>query len=205
VCSRNPAAEASTRSLVARGRGLFRWFAPGRVWDNPFVWKDFHFVSGGVGMIPVRLGFCAGLWEVLILQSYWSPGGSGNWNQMITFHQYLLSLAVAIDGSRVLAQSIQDEIRGQTWGALLMLPRSTDRGDENTMVVPSADIDGVRAGLSPPPVIVLPTVFTAGQTSDHGNKNNQQPQQAALGSLPRCRFSKICMTVLRSFKAWKDR
>ena len=54
--TRNPSGETSSRGLVSRQRS-FVWLSAGRPGWNPFVWKDFHFVAGGIGMIIVRSVF----------------------------------------------------------------------------------------------------------------------------------------------------
>lgn len=115
--SRQPAAEPVTRGMVARARSPFRLLAPGRPWANPFVWKDFYFVSGGLGMIPVRIVFCAVLFVIVAMLN---PV-----HQLISAYQVFLSLAVSIDAARVIARSLNDEIRGQTLSSLTMLPESS--------------------------------------------------------------------------------
>ncbi|MBS0203008.1 MAG: ABC transporter permease subunit [Planctomycetes bacterium] len=115
--SRQPSTEAVTRGLVARARSPFRFLAPGRPWSNPFLWKDFFFVSGGLGMIPIRIGFCVVLFFVVALLN--PP------MQRISAYQVFLSLAISIDAARAMAYSLNDEIRGQTLSSLTMLPHST--------------------------------------------------------------------------------
>lgn len=115
--SRQPAAEPMTRGMVARGRSPFRFLAPGRPWSNPFLWKDFYFVSGGLGMIPVRIVFCLVLFVVVAMLN---PAP-----HLISAYQVFLSLAVSIDAARVIARSLNDEIRGQTLSSLSMLPQTS--------------------------------------------------------------------------------
>jgi ABC-type transport system involved in multi-copper enzyme maturation permease subunit len=121
--SRQPGTESTTRGLIARSHGRLRWFSPGRPWANPFVWKDYYFVSGGLGMIPARLAFCLALYGVALMQNGMS-GSPGNLYMDVDFYQVFLSLAVSIDAARLLARSISDEIRGQTLSSLIMLPES---------------------------------------------------------------------------------
>jgi hypothetical protein len=125
IGTRQSASDTSSRGLVSRGRGLFRWFSPGRPWKNAFYWKDFHFVSGGVGLIAIRLAFYAGLWGYADLSEGLGMGNGRRSDGVITLFQMLLSLTVSIDFSAVLARSLHVEIRGQTLGTLVMLPRST--------------------------------------------------------------------------------
>lgn len=115
--TRNPSSEAITRVAVPMKSTRFRQFAPTRVWQNPFVWKDFYFVSGGFGMIAVRLLFCLILFCII--------AAIDRRGTAISAFQVFLSLAVAIDAARVLAGSIYDERRGQTLASLVMLPRWT--------------------------------------------------------------------------------
>lgn len=123
--SRQPGTEVMTRGLIARSRGRLRWFSPGRPWANPFAWKDYYFVSGGLGMIPVRLAFCLGLYGIALMQNGFRSGGPGNLYMDVSFYQVFLSLAVSIDAARILARSVNDEIRGQTLSSLIMLPESS--------------------------------------------------------------------------------
>lgn len=123
--SRQPGTESMTRGLIAHSRGRFRWFSPGRPWGNPFAWKDYYFVSGGLGMVPVRLAFCLGLYGIALMQNGFQSGGPGNLYMDVSFYQVFLSLAVSIDASRILARSVSDEIRGQTLASLVMLPESS--------------------------------------------------------------------------------
>jgi len=121
VFSLRPATEVATRGLLtrshtSRSRGIRRWGAPGRAWSNPFLWKDFYFVSGGLQMIPIRLLFCG----VLFVLSTMSARHFD-----VTTFQLFLSLAVVIDAGRVMARSLHDEVRGQTLASLMMLPGST--------------------------------------------------------------------------------
>ncbi|MDB5344137.1 MAG: hypothetical protein JWP89_2514 [Schlesneria sp.] len=125
LCSRQPGTESTTRGLIARSHGRFRWFSPGRPWANPFLWKDYYFVSGGLGMIPARLAFCLGLYGIALLQHNYQGGGLRNLYMDVSFYQIFLSLAVSIDAARLLARSVNDEIRGQTLSSLIMLPESS--------------------------------------------------------------------------------
>lgn len=125
LCSRQPGTESMTRGIIARTHGRFRWFSPGRPWANPFVWKDYFFVSGGLGMIPVRLAFCLGLYGIARSQFGARSGGPRNLYMDVSFYQVFLSLAVSIDAARLLARSVSDEIRGHTLSSLVMLPTSS--------------------------------------------------------------------------------
>lgn len=114
--ARNPAGEIQTRGIVPVSNARSPLFSPGRAWENPLIWKDFYFVVGGFGMIPVRLLFCLGLYVLMI--SLDPING-------LTGFQVLLSLAIAIDAGRVMAASISDERRTQMLASLVILPRST--------------------------------------------------------------------------------
>jgi ABC-type Na+ efflux pump permease subunit len=144
--TRNPATEATSRGLVARQRKPFR-FSAGRSGSNPFVWKDFHFVSGGIGALVLRtifyVGVCAlvlGLGMIGILAN--GPGNSVGACLMI------LSFCVVIDAGLVLSKSMHDEVRGQTLSSLLMLPRSS------TEIIYSKFL-GSLLGWLPGPILLL--------------------------------------------------
>jgi ABC-type transport system involved in multi-copper enzyme maturation permease subunit len=122
ACTQNPATESASRGLVTQHRGWLRWFSPGRPKMNPFVWKDFHFVGGGVPTLLVRtvfylllLVFCqelTGLW--------WSS--RNNWRETIGFYQVLMLFLVTWELAMVSARTLHDEVRGQTLASLVLLP-----------------------------------------------------------------------------------
>jgi hypothetical protein len=129
VCTRNPATEAASRGMLTRGRGMFRWFTPGRPWKNPFVWKDFHFVSGGVGLVLVRVALYGGLFLVswLLTQMGWGGGGGSGqlfWRPVFGLYLMLMLFAVTLEAALVGSRVLHEEVRGQTLAALVMLPES---------------------------------------------------------------------------------
>ena len=144
--TRNPSGETSSRGLVSRQRS-FVWLSAGRPGWNPFVWKDFHFVAGGIGMIIVRSVFYVGLCIALLSLGAFglapsTPGG------LVPICLILMSLAVAIDAAIVLARSMHDEIRGQTLASLMLLPRSS-------IGIVYAKFLGSLSGWLPGPLILL--------------------------------------------------
>lgn len=151
-CQHNADSEAATRGVVSVGRGMVPMFSPGRAWRNPFVWKDFYFVSGGFGFILIRLAFCYGLWHVV--RELNGP------NYLVSAYQAYLSLSIAIDAGRILAGSLRDEIRGQTIDSLVMLPLST-------VFVVYTKFAGALLGWIP--VALVDLAITVGTTE--GNRN----------------------------------
>ncbi|WP_373650698.1 ABC transporter permease subunit [Schlesneria sp. DSM 10557] len=143
--------EASSRGLVARQRA-FLHFNAGRPWPNPFVWKDFHFVSGGIGTIFVRFGFYLSLCLIVFGFDHFLDASFGP-NGAVGLCQMLLSLAIAIDAAMALAQAMHDEIRSQTLAALLMLPQSPVR------IVYSKFL-GSLLGWFPGPLVLLAVTMT---------------------------------------------
>ena len=125
VSTRNPATEAVSRGVLTRGRGPFRWFTPGRPWVNPFAWKDFHFVSGGVGLVLPRVllyaGLVVGAW---LLPQMWWPGRGPLWREVIGLYQILMLFLVTLEAALVASRVLHDEVRNQTLAALVMLPES---------------------------------------------------------------------------------
>lgn len=128
VCTRHPSTEATSRGLLTRQRGVFRWFSPGRPGINPFVWKDFHFVAGGVAMVLLRIAFYILLfWGCWLLAWLWwssSSGATRFWREVMAVYQMLLLCLVTWEASLLAARSLHDEVRGQTLAALVMLPES---------------------------------------------------------------------------------
>jgi len=123
LATRDLSTEANTRGLVARRRAFFR-FNAGRPWTVPLAWKDFHFVSGGIGMVLVRCAFYASFGVAIVALDGWQlmPPMRG-W---IEFSVGMMSLALTVDAAILLARSLQDEMRNQTLSTLIMLPRSSN-------------------------------------------------------------------------------
>lgn len=127
VCNQNPATESSNRGLVpSKNRGLLRTFAPGRPWSAAFLWKDFHFAGGGLGMIIARVVFYALLVGMsLFLGEFWWPGGGQPmYDFQVGLFQVLLMFLVTLEVTILTTRVFYDEIRGQTLAALIMIPKS---------------------------------------------------------------------------------
>src|SRR5262249_53788424 len=102
---------------------LRRLTSPGRVILNPFVWKDFFFVSGGQAMLLVRIFIYVALYFVAqYLSELWWDGRE---ETVVSTYLVFVNIGMTIDAAYLLSRSIQDEVRGQTLGTLLMLPVST--------------------------------------------------------------------------------
>ena len=155
---RNPSTEATSRGLVARRRSFLR-FNAGRPRINPFVWKDFHFVSGGIGTIFVRFVLYVGLCiAVLGIQDFLqSSGGAAIQIEPLLM---LLSLVVALDAAMLLAQTMHEEIRGQTLSSLLMLPHSP-------IGIVYSKFLGSLLGWFPGPLVLLAVTLN----TDDGRRN----------------------------------
>jgi ABC-type transport system involved in multi-copper enzyme maturation permease subunit len=147
LATRNPATEAGSRGLVARKREFLRLTA-GRAWNNPFLWKDFHFVAGGIGGCIPRTLYYLGLWFVIFELEQLTGAGVGPGGNSVEIYLILTSLSVAIDAGIVLARSIHDEVRSQTLTTLLMLPQSSVK-----MIY--AKFAGALLGWLPGPIIEL--------------------------------------------------
>lgn len=155
ISTRRLSSEPVTRGLIAHRKGFLR-FSAGRAWTNPFLWKDFHFVSGGVVMTIVRtiyyilLGLMPWLAEVL------TPGPrDGNIiSGWIAVSICLILFSATVSAARVFARSMQDEIRGQTLPSLMMLPTSTAR-------IVYSKYAGAVLGCLPGPVIAPLMLFTS--------------------------------------------
>ena len=151
IATRSPSSEANSRGLVTKQRKR-SLFAAGRPWLNPFRWKDFHFVSGGIGMVCLRCLFYGVIGIILL----WVEE-DGGWFSLLVF---LLWFSVVIDAARVVARSMQDEVRGQTLSSLMLLPRSLNE-------VVYSKLSGAILGWLPAPlfgfliVILSPTLREA--------------------------------------------
>lgn len=122
-------------SVPSRG-GLFRWrsrshrgrvglLTPGRSWTAALVWKEFHFCAGGLPQLMLRFvaygGLCAAFTLFIMYMGAPEPVeivfGRCAWVSMIV----LGGIEMAIYCSRM----FREELRWQTYSALMMLPGST--------------------------------------------------------------------------------
>ena len=143
VTARSPSTEGTSRGMVAERRAFFRFHA-GRPWSNPFVWKDFHFVSGGIGMILIRIAIYGGISLIFYELVQRFPLN----DEYVDGCLFWMSFMINVDAAMVLSRSLHDEIRGQTLTSLMMLPYSS-----NTMVY--YKFFGALLGWLPGPIITL--------------------------------------------------
>ncbi len=117
--------QVETRGLVLSSASRMKLFSAGRCWNNPLVWKDYHFLTGGFSFAFVKFFAYAGLFGAIAGLSYY-----GSLQRQIDWEGVYLSFAVALIGLLILEASIfaarifHDEIRLQTMSSLLMLPRT---------------------------------------------------------------------------------
>lgn len=124
--TRMPTTEAAPRGLLTKNRGLLRWMSPGRPHVDPLVWKDFHFIAGGVPGVLIRCVVFTLLYVVSVaIMVTWVGPALSNGRAITTLYLALLSFAITIDAGLIAARLLHDEIRGQTLPALMMLPRQT--------------------------------------------------------------------------------
>ncbi len=121
IATRSPSTEASSRGLVARQQRSSP-FCAGRVWGNPFIWKDFHFVSGGTAMLMIRIAYYSGLGLTALYIEFTGDVRTSDW---FGFCLFLMFLPLPFDAARVLSRCLQDEVRGQTLAPLMTLPCSS--------------------------------------------------------------------------------
>ncbi len=126
--SHDPAPEATTRALVPRKTGRFRWFGAGRAWNAALAWKDFHFIAGGWFGIVVRCGLYVGLYWMAFAATYpWDQPTSQrqvSWRDVTWGYQVFVVPLFAVDCAMCASRLFQEEIRHQTLSTLLMLPRN---------------------------------------------------------------------------------
>ena len=155
ISTRHLSSEPITRGLIARRKGFLR-FTAGRAWVNPFLWKDFYFVSGGVGMMIIRTMYFIALGLIPWLAEILTPGPRDvdMINSWIAVSVSLMLLSATINAARVFARSMQDEIRGQTLASLMILPTSAAK-------IVYSKYAGAVLGCLPGPLIAPLMLFTS--------------------------------------------
>lgn len=122
--TREPSTEAISRGgLLRSSKGVARSFSPGQVWNNPFAWKDFHFVAGGLSRRLLRIVFYVGLFFFTsFLAVLW---GAPRWDETVGVYQVFVLFALTWEIALLTARSIHDEVAGKTVASLVMLPQTT--------------------------------------------------------------------------------
>jgi hypothetical protein len=125
--TRNVDQPTDARGLVLPSSSRMKLFSAGRCWNNPLVWKDFHFLTGGYPFAIIKWFAYAGLLGVIIAGTYYSNypyPQPVDWQSV--FGVFALSLVgcLILEASLYAARLFHDEVRLQTMSALLMLPRS---------------------------------------------------------------------------------
>ncbi len=169
IATRNPSTEPVSRGGVAQRRGFLR-FTAGRVWVNPFVWKDFHFVSGGVTRLAIRFAYYIGLGLIAFFFASLFNMGEDAW---VPLFLVWIMLSLPVDAALLVSRSMQEEVRGQTLSSLLMLPRSS-----NGIVY--SKLGGAMLGWFPGPVIGIATLVG----TDSGQKGLMSIDHDALWYIP---------------------
>ncbi len=128
---RTPSLEPTSRGLLEQTRRRMPIHSRGRPKLNPFTWKDFHFIGGGTTGLVLR--------ATLIVVSYfvvchvtdhlgggwdWGPP---HWGTATGTFVSLMMFAVTLDAGQMMSRCLNEEIREQTFGSLLMLPHSTHK------------------------------------------------------------------------------
>ncbi|MDZ4687379.1 MAG: hypothetical protein SH850_20095 [Planctomycetaceae bacterium] len=115
-----------SRGLLQRRSGMFRWFAAGRAWSNPLIWKDFHFLTGGIAFGVLKFVLYGLILAVLIVEQHYNNRSYFNdaWNTFVGFHLSALAVGLLIEAALSSSRIFMDEIRMQTMVNLLTLPRS---------------------------------------------------------------------------------
>lgn len=123
-CVNRSDAKTDSRGMLMRSTSKRGYFAPGRCWHNPFVWKDFQFICGGLFLMVTKFAFYIGA-GVAIGAIAMTPQNWFNWSMTDAEGIYFLfMLGAAILEACIYASRIfHDEIRLHTMSALLMLPQ----------------------------------------------------------------------------------
>ena len=116
-----------TRGLVQRSGSKMKLFSAGRCWNDPFIWKDFHFLVGGYPGLIVKWFLYAAVLGVIAVSYYYVNRNYTpyfEWQVVIGIFASCMLGILVLEASLFAARIFHDEIRLQTMSALLMLPRS---------------------------------------------------------------------------------
>lgn len=157
--SQNPSTESTTRGFLP-SQGTLALLAPCRAWSNPFLWKDFYFVSGGIVWLVIRTILCLAIYVLALI--YVKAIGLDLLiaNTEISAFQVFLALGISVEAARMISRSMNDEIRGQTLSALLMLPR-------HPAYVIYSKLAGALFGILPMVIVSLLIIMTTSRGAEN--------------------------------------
>ncbi|MFO0919111.1 MAG: hypothetical protein U0872_12450 [Planctomycetaceae bacterium] len=117
--------QTESRGLVLSSASNMKLFSAGRCWNNPLVWKDYHFLTGGYSLAIVKLFAYGGLFGLIAWVNYYnSPYPQLQWDVIYGQFATCLTGFLILEASIFAARIFHDEIRLQTMSSLLMLPRT---------------------------------------------------------------------------------
>lgn len=122
--TRDLATDATPRGIISlrvqsgrRGKRL-------RVYGNPLAWKDFHFTCGGWTVVAVKVLAHAALFSFIVYQ-FQDPGRTfTQWRDAASVYFGIGLLLTVLDAAWSMGRVFHEELKLQTWPALIMLPRS---------------------------------------------------------------------------------
>ena len=155
ICSRSTRTEPITRGFVTTNKKGFRWFNPGRARGNALVWKDFHFVAGGIAGLLIRAACYLTVFALVCVSSI----RENNFQLACRIFLGVQMFALPFDASLLISRAMQDEVRGQTIPSLVMLPCSVPR-------ILYSKLGGALLGLIPGLVCFAVTLLCSGVMED---------------------------------------
>lgn len=114
-----------SRGVVLRPTSRIWFLSPGRAWDNPFIWKDFQFIGGGLSLFVGKLLAYIALYASIFVTSLYPQNWIGvTLADVAGLYLGCMVVAVILEACIMASRIFHDEIRLQTMSSLLMLPRS---------------------------------------------------------------------------------
>jgi hypothetical protein len=106
-------------------RRLFRRYqlGVGRVWSNPLLWKDFHFIAGGWAILGVKCLFYAALgWLIAI----GTAAGPRSFDELLFGALAILAIiAFVFEILHIAGLTFRTEVKERTLAGIMVLPHST--------------------------------------------------------------------------------
>ena len=123
-CVNRVDSKADSRGVLLRSTARRGYFSPGRCWSNPFMWKDFQFICGGLMIMVTKFSLYVGVAVVIVVIAL-TPQNWFGWSMAEAEAVYFLFMlgATVLESCIYASRIFHDEIRLHTMSALLMLPR----------------------------------------------------------------------------------
>ncbi|QDT37336.1 ABC transporter permease subunit [Stratiformator vulcanicus] len=150
--------ETAEPGRVAQGPGRFKAFSPGRAWGDPFAWKEFYFLSGGIPLILLKVIAYVALAVVIYAYVYYSSRRF-DIEEVGAILVGAALIAAVVETCRVAVSLFKEEVYGHNLEALVLLPNPIAK-------IAVGKVMGVLPTLTPVLIFLILAMFSTPRVTE---------------------------------------